>query len=96
MKKHTEPSSTDIETLAEDARALLAATADVAEERVVAARKRVSAALEKGKEALEHVQDQAIAGVQAADKTIRKHPYESIGIALGVGVLIGYLIARRN
>jgi len=96
MKKHTEAVANDIETLAEDARALLAATADVAEERVVAARKRVSAALERGKDALEHVQDQAMAGVKAADKTIRQHPYESIGIALGVGALIGYLLARRD
>ncbi|HEY1172166.1 MAG TPA: DUF883 family protein [Verrucomicrobiae bacterium] len=96
MKKHTEAVSTDLETLAEDARALLAATADVAEERVVAARKRITAVLDKGKDAIEHVQDQAVAGVKAADKTIRAHPYESIGIALGVGALIGYLLARRN
>lgn len=95
MKKHTE-ATTDLETLAEDARALLAATADVAEERVIAARKRVAAVLDKGKDALEHVQDAAYAKVKAADKTIRQHPYESIGIALGVGALIGYLLARRN
>jgi ElaB/YqjD/DUF883 family membrane-anchored ribosome-binding protein len=95
MKKHTEV-TTDLETLAEDARALLAATADVAEERVIAARKRVAAVLDKGKDALEHVQDAALEKVKAADKTIRRHPYESIGVALGVGALIGYLLARRN
>ncbi|MCD6049624.1 MAG: C-terminal glycine zipper region [Verrucomicrobia bacterium] len=89
MKKHTAAVSHDLETLADDARALLAATADVAEEKVVAARKRVE-------DALENVHDQALAGVKAADKTIRTHPYESIGIALGVGALIGYLLGRRN
>jgi ElaB/YqjD/DUF883 family membrane-anchored ribosome-binding protein len=31
---------------------------------------------------------------QAADKLVRDHPYQTIGIAVGVGVLIGAL-ARR-
>ncbi|MBS0632441.1 MAG: DUF883 domain-containing protein [Verrucomicrobia bacterium] len=30
-----------------------------------------------------------------ADKVVRSHPYESIGIALGAGVLLGYFISRR-
>ena len=29
------------------------------------------------------------------DEAIRTHPYESIGIAFGVGILIGVLIGRR-
>ena len=29
------------------------------------------------------------------DEAIRSHPYESIGIAFGVGVLIGVVIGRR-
>jgi len=32
---------------------------------------------------------------KATDRTIREHPYESIGIAFGVGLLIGVLVARR-
>lgn len=35
------------------------------------------------------------AGAKATDETIRAHPYESLAIALGVGVLLGALI-RRN
>lgn len=31
----------------------------------------------------------------STDEAIRKHPYESLGIALGVGVLCGYLLARK-
>ena len=30
-----------------------------------------------------------------ADVVIRDHPYQSIGIAFGVGVLIGVLVARK-
>ena len=36
-----------------------------------------------------------VAGARATDETIRRHPYESLAIALGVGVLLGALI-RRN
>jgi ElaB/YqjD/DUF883 family membrane-anchored ribosome-binding protein len=31
----------------------------------------------------------------AADKVVRDHPYQTIGIALGVGALIGVLAGRR-
>ena len=43
------PMKTTVGTLAEDARALMAATADVAGEKVSEARKRLAAALESGK-----------------------------------------------
>ena len=82
-------------TLAEDARSLMAATADVAGEKVGEARKRLAAALESGKEMYGRVRDKTVEGVKAADEAIRDRPYHAAGIALGVGVLVGYLIARR-
>lgn len=96
MKKHTMTVSTELETLAEDAKALLTATGHLAEEKVVEARKRLSAALERGKETWERVHDRTIEGVKATDETIREHPYQAIGVAFGVGALLGYLITRRN
>jgi len=33
---------------------------------------------------------------QATDRAIREKPYQSIGIALGLGVLIGMLLNRRR
>jgi len=95
MKKHT-ATYDESEHLAEDAQALLAATAHVAEEKVMAARHRLAAAIEKGKETWNAVQEKAVAGAKATDEVIRDHPYQSIGIALGVGALIGFLISRRN
>jgi ElaB/YqjD/DUF883 family membrane-anchored ribosome-binding protein len=84
------------EHLIEDAQALLAATAHVAEEKVVEARKRLTAAIEKGKEAWNTVQEKAIAGAKATDQVIRDNPYKALGIALGVGAIIGYLLRRRD
>jgi ElaB/YqjD/DUF883 family membrane-anchored ribosome-binding protein len=84
------------EHLLEDAQALLAATTHVAEEKVVEARKRLAAAIEKGKETWSSVQEKTVAGAKATDQVIRDHPYQSIGVALGVGALIGFLLCRRN
>ena len=84
------------EHLMKDAQALLAATAHVAEEKVVEARKRLTAAIEKGKETWNMVQEKAIAGAKATDQVIRDNPYKALGIALGVGAIIGYLLRRRD
>ena len=95
MNKETQAISNDVSQLADDARALMAATADVAGEKVVEARKRLAAALESGKEMYGRVRDKAVAGAKVADQTVREHPYQAIAIGVGVGALLGYLIARR-
>lgn len=84
--------TTDIAQLAEDAKTLLAATAQVAEQKVVDARKRVMTALEDGWDMLS---EKTLAGCRATDDTIREHPYQAIGAALGLGALVGFLLARR-
>ena len=73
----------------------MTATADVAGEKVGEARKRLAEALESAKEIAGRVRDKAVEGAKAADETVREHPYQAIGIALGVGVLVGYFAARR-
>src|SRR4051794_14427848 len=95
MDKQRQAVGNDLGTLAEDAQALMAATADVAGDKVGEARKRLAAALENGKEIYGRVREKAVEGAKAADQTVREHPYQAIGIALGVGALIGFLVARR-
>jgi len=95
MDKQTQATSNDMGTLADDARALMAATADVAGEKVSEARKRLAAALERGKEIAGKVRDKAVAGAKAADEAVREHPYQAIAIGVGVGAILGYIIARR-
>jgi ElaB/YqjD/DUF883 family membrane-anchored ribosome-binding protein len=86
----------ETENLIEDAQALLSATSNAAGEKVQAARERLSAAIDKARQAWNMVQEKAVAGAKVTDKAIRDNPYQSVGIALGVGALIGYLIARRS
>jgi ElaB/YqjD/DUF883 family membrane-anchored ribosome-binding protein len=98
MKKHTasQEVAEHTEHLMADAKELLAATGHVAEEKVVEARKRLAAAIERGKEAWNTVQEKAVAGAKATDEVIREHPYQAIGIAFGIGALVGFLLSRRN
>jgi len=95
MDKQTHATSSDMGSLAEDARALMAATADVAGEKVSEARKRLAAALESGKKILGRVKDKAVEGAKATDEAVREHPYQALAIAFGVGAIAGYLISRR-
>ncbi len=89
MSKHTHETSNDMGSLAEDARALMAATADVAGEKVGEARKHLAAALESAR-------DKAVRGAKAVDEAVHEHPYQAVAIGVGVGALIGYLLARRS
>ncbi|SRR5580765_3721868 len=54
--------------------------------------RRLGAAWETAKN---NIQDRAVTSAKATDRAIREHPYETIGIAFGIGVLIGVLINRR-
>jgi len=95
MNKHTHTASHDIGSLAEDARALMAATADVAGEKVGEARNRLTAALERAKEIAGTVREKAVAAAKATDAAVHENPYKAIAIGVGVGALLGFLLARR-
>jgi ElaB/YqjD/DUF883 family membrane-anchored ribosome-binding protein len=101
MSKQNHTKSNDIGNelgaLAEDARALMAATADVAGEKVDDARKRLAAALENAGEIAGRIRKKAVEGAKAADEAVREHPYQAIAIGVGVGLILGYLFgSRRN
>ncbi len=53
---------------------------------------KLTAALSNAKQ---KIQERTADSARATDRAIREHPYESIGIAFGIGVLIGVLINRR-
>ncbi len=59
-------------------------------------RSRLTASIEKAKEMCSRLQEQTVAAGKATDKAVREHPYEAIGIAFGLGMLIGLLAIRRH
>lgn len=86
---------TDLKVLSRDAEAVLQATAGQAGDKMADLRQKLGHALESAKATCHRFEEKAMAGAKAADKTIRAHPYESMGVAFGVGLLIGVLVTRR-
>ena len=86
----------DLGTLAKDARSLITATTDVATQKFGDVRQRVVETVESAEETAGRVRDQAVDYAKAADKAVREHPYKALGIALGVGAILGYLVSRRG
>jgi ElaB/YqjD/DUF883 family membrane-anchored ribosome-binding protein len=85
----------DFKVVMQDAEGLLKASAGELGERAREARTRLASSLQSAKANMHKVEERALAGARATDKVIREHPYQSIGVAFGVGLLIGVLVARR-
>jgi ElaB/YqjD/DUF883 family membrane-anchored ribosome-binding protein len=86
----------DLKLVAEDAEELIKATGGELSGKTREIRERLKVVLEDAREACGRLEDQAAAGLRATDRVIRDNPYRSIGIAVGAGFLIGYLLKRRS
>lgn len=78
----------DAGVLVNDARALLEATSEVADQKVVQARERLSHALERARGTAHRVQERLSDVAKQADVTVRDHPYETLAVAFGAGALL--------
>jgi len=58
-------------------------------------RERLGDIKEKVNDGVIFAREKIVAGAKQADSVIRTHPYETLAIALGVGVLLGVFL-RRN
>jgi ElaB/YqjD/DUF883 family membrane-anchored ribosome-binding protein len=85
----------DLKAVVRDAEELVKATAGQAGEKVSQVRDRLATALESAKETCQRLEEKTVAAAKVTDQTIREHPYESIGVAFGLGLLVGVLVARR-
>ncbi len=85
----------DLKVVVADAEELIKATAGQAGEKLAEVRARLAAGLESAKETIQVLEQKAVAAAKATDKTIREHPYESIGMAFGLGLLVGVLVGRK-
>jgi len=95
MSANTDRLTGDLKNVVHDAQHILKDTAEDASEKARAARERLLAAVESAKECCKNLEAKAVEGAKATDKVIREHPYQSIGIAFGIGLLAGYLITRK-
>jgi len=87
----------ELQTLVGEAQTLMAqSSSEQSAEAIEALRERFAAAQEKITDSYERAKDTVVAGAKATDETIRENPYQSIAIAVGVGLLFGLLLGRRG
>ena len=95
----TERLMTDFLTVVRDTENLLKATAGDASERAAKARAHAEESLHKARARMSELEhDLAARTREAAQKTnayVHDNPWPSIGVAAGVGLLVGLLIGRR-
>ena len=96
MTTETKRVVNDLKIIGRDTEDLIKATAGDLTDKANEARSRLITAVESAKDTCVELQEKAVAGARTTDKLIRKNPYKSLGIALGVGVLVGLLVNRAS
>ena len=85
----------DLKNVVRDSEQLLEEVADVTGDRAEAMRRRLTETVTAARETCCKLEAQAKERLKVADKTIRDHPYQSIGFALAAGLILGALVARK-
>ena len=89
----------DLRRVVDDAEALMRGTSGLVGERAAEARERaaesVRAARERQSGHEEELHDRARDAAQGTEDYVRRNPWQAVGIAAGVGLLLGVLINRR-
>ncbi len=87
----------DLRTLVAEAEGLMGGDiTDQARDKLEHLRERLSDAQERLTELYATAKEKVTEGARRTDETIRSHPYESLAIALGIGVLLGALLRRNH
>jgi len=86
----------DLKTLITDAEELLKATTSQAGEKVTAARQKIEQSLIEGKKALADAEKTLVKKskeyADVADDYVRENPWTAVGVAAGIGLILGLLI----
>ncbi|RZI44307.1 DUF883 domain-containing protein [Herbaspirillum sp. HC18] len=89
----------DMKTLVKDAQELLReaslATGEKADELRARGLALLDVAMEKAHEVQAIAVEKGKAAAQSTDEFVHEHPWKAVGIAAGVGLVIGLLISRR-
>jgi ElaB/YqjD/DUF883 family membrane-anchored ribosome-binding protein len=89
----------DLRVVVSDAEELLKITAGQAGDKVAAIRDKIQRGLEQAKVKIVEAEGKAVestkAAARATDVYVHENPWKAVGIAAGVGLLIGLLVGRR-
>lgn len=89
----------DLTTVIRDAENLLRATAAQTGDRIEEIRARAEESVRHAKARLDGIEEEALKHARVlageADEFVRDNPWQAIGIAAGVGLVLGVLMSRR-
>ena len=86
----------DLRVLISDGEGLLKSLAADMSEQAKAAQTALSRQLQTARTTCLQLQDKALQQAQRADRTIREHPYHSVGVAFGLGVAVGVIATSKR
>jgi ElaB/YqjD/DUF883 family membrane-anchored ribosome-binding protein len=89
----------DLKALVSDAEELLRATASQAGEKITDARQKIEQSLVEGKKAIADAEKTIVKKskecAEIADDYVRENPWSAIGMAAGLGVVLGLLLRGK-
>jgi ElaB/YqjD/DUF883 family membrane-anchored ribosome-binding protein len=88
-----EASHHELKTLLREAEKALASETG---EKIEELRERLRSAINEGRYSLAALREETVRRAKQADGLIRENPYYALGIAAGVGALIGILVCRQR
>lgn len=99
VEVNTDQLVADLKTVMQDAEALLKATSTLTGEKIQEVRARAEESLRQAQTRLTEVEEEAMRRAreiaEAADEYVHENPWQSVGIAAGIGLVLGLLLARR-
>lgn len=103
MNTHSAPTTDklveDLKIVIRDAEALIRATSTQTGEKIQEVRARAEESLRQARERLTALEREAYERArdvaQSTESYVRDNPWQSLGIAAGVGLLLGLLLSRR-
>ena len=95
IEESTEKLLRDLRVVVQEGEELLKAGAKDLTQRGLAARERLASALEIAKETRRKLEKRAQVAAQATGRMVHEYPYQSLGIAFGLGMLLGVLVNRK-
>jgi ElaB/YqjD/DUF883 family membrane-anchored ribosome-binding protein len=88
----------DLRNLIGDAEELLRATTNQAGEKIALARQKIEQSMIEGRKALADAEEIVVSRskevADVADDYVRENPWVAVGVAAGVGLLVGLLVRR--
>ena len=92
---NTDALVSDLKNVVRDSEELLQAVAGATGEKADELRQRLGETIEAARQTCRKLEGKTKETLDATDTVIRDHPYQSLGVALAVGVVLGVVIARK-